>query len=157
MKNKLLTLILSIPLVMTACTTLPNQSGNVYSNQSVHQLQQVYYGRIVDIQRSYVQSEGNILPTLGGAIIGGLLGNQIGGGSGKKVATVAGTIAGGYIGNETYKNYGSTREVKQITFSIDSETGNAHYTVLQADPNNQFYNGQRIKIIQQGNQVRIMP
>jgi uncharacterized protein YcfJ len=35
-----------------------------------------------------------------GAVIGGLIGNQIGGGNGKKLATVAGVIGGGFIGNE---------------------------------------------------------
>jgi uncharacterized protein YcfJ len=35
-----------------------------------------------------------------GAIIGGLIGNQVGGGNGKKLATVAGVIGGGMLGNE---------------------------------------------------------
>lgn len=35
-----------------------------------------------------------------GAVIGGLIGNQVGGGNGKKLATVAGVIGGGIIGNE---------------------------------------------------------
>lgn len=35
-----------------------------------------------------------------GAIIGGLIGNQVGGGNGKKLATLAGMIGGGMIGNE---------------------------------------------------------
>ncbi len=35
-----------------------------------------------------------------GAVIGGLLGNQVGGGNGKKLATVAGIIGGGMLGNE---------------------------------------------------------
>ncbi|HEY1148278.1 MAG TPA: glycine zipper 2TM domain-containing protein [Pseudoduganella sp.] len=35
-----------------------------------------------------------------GAVIGGVLGNQIGGGNGKKLATVAGVLLGGYAGNE---------------------------------------------------------
>ena len=38
-----------------------------------------------------------------GAVIGGLLGNQIGGGSGRKLATIAGVIGGGYVGNEIEK------------------------------------------------------
>ena len=33
-------------------------------------------------------------------MIGGLLGHQIGGGNGKKLATVAGVIGGGMLGNE---------------------------------------------------------
>jgi len=35
-----------------------------------------------------------------GAVIGGLIGNQVGGGNGKKLATLAGVIGGGYLGNE---------------------------------------------------------
>jgi Glycine zipper 2TM domain len=35
-----------------------------------------------------------------GAVVGGLLGNQIGSGNGRKLATVAGIIGGGMVGNE---------------------------------------------------------
>lgn len=35
-----------------------------------------------------------------GAVAGGLLGNQVGGGNGKKLATVVGVLLGGYVGNE---------------------------------------------------------
>ena len=35
-----------------------------------------------------------------GAVAGGVLGNQVGGGNGKKLATVAGVLLGGYVGNE---------------------------------------------------------
>ena len=35
-----------------------------------------------------------------GAVVGGLIGHQIGGGNGKKLATVAGVIGGGFLGNE---------------------------------------------------------
>ncbi len=45
-----------------------------------------------------------------GAVIGGALGNQVGGGSGKKAATVAGAVAGGAIANN------ATRDDKRKTF-----------------------------------------
>jgi uncharacterized protein YcfJ len=51
-----------------------------------------------------VQDEHKIAGTAIGAVVGGLLGNQIGGGSGKKVATVAGAAAGGYTGNRVQGN-----------------------------------------------------
>jgi uncharacterized protein YcfJ len=35
-----------------------------------------------------------------GALIGGILGNQVGSGNGRKLATVAGVIGGGMLGNE---------------------------------------------------------
>ncbi|WP_343583945.1 glycine zipper 2TM domain-containing protein [Herbaspirillum sp.] len=44
----------------------------------------------------------------GGAIVGGLLGNQIGGGTGRTLATVAGAVGGGYAGNEVEKRARTT-------------------------------------------------
>ncbi|KAF3996543.1 glycine zipper 2TM domain-containing protein [Glaciimonas immobilis] len=41
-----------------------------------------------------------------GAVIGGLLGHQVGGGNGRTLATVAGVVGGGYLGNSVAKNYG---------------------------------------------------
>ncbi|MBI6953731.1 uncharacterized protein YcfJ [Pseudomonas sp. TE6288] len=47
-----------------------------------------------------VKDQHQIAGTVVGAIAGGLLGNQIGGGTGKKIATVAGAVGGGYAGNK---------------------------------------------------------
>lgn len=41
-----------------------------------------------------------------GAVVGGLLGNQVGNGRGRTLATVAGVVGGGYLGNTVAKNYG---------------------------------------------------
>ncbi|WP_163560793.1 glycine zipper 2TM domain-containing protein [Halomonas sp. NO4] len=41
-----------------------------------------------------------VVGTAAGAIVGGLLGNQIGGGSGKQIATIAGAVGGGLAGRE---------------------------------------------------------
>ena len=49
--------------------------------------------------------------TIAGAIIGGVLGNQVGGGDGRKAATVAGAIIGGAVGRDIDKrNGGPIRE-----------------------------------------------
>nr|WP_283099337.1 glycine zipper 2TM domain-containing protein [Pseudomonas sp. MWU15-20650] len=47
-----------------------------------------------------VQDQHQIVGTVVGALAGGLLGNQVGGGNGKKLATVAGAVGGGYAGNK---------------------------------------------------------
>lgn len=44
------------------------------------------------------------LGTVAGGVIGGLLGNQVGGGNGKTLATVAGVAGGAYAGNTIEKN-----------------------------------------------------
>jgi uncharacterized protein YcfJ len=38
-----------------------------------------------------------------GAVVGGLLGNQVGKGNGRTLATIAGAVGGGYLGNEVAK------------------------------------------------------
>ena len=47
-----------------------------------------------------VQDSNRIAGTAVGAVVGGLLCNQVGGGNGKKIATVAGAVGGGYAGNQ---------------------------------------------------------
>ena len=46
-----------------------------------------------------VKDEHRLAGTGIGAVVGGLLGNQVGGGNGRTLATVAGAAAGGYAGN----------------------------------------------------------
>lgn len=52
-----------------------------------------------------VKDENQIAGTAAGAVIGGVLGNQVGGGNGKKVATVAGAVVGGIIGKNVQANH----------------------------------------------------
>ncbi|SHM79814.1 Uncharacterized conserved protein YcfJ, contains glycine zipper 2TM domain [Pseudomonas asturiensis] len=47
-----------------------------------------------------VKDQHQIVGSVIGAVAGGLLGNQVGGGNGKKLATVAGAVGGGYAGNK---------------------------------------------------------
>jgi len=57
----------------------------------------------VEVQRN--SRDPNRIPgTATGAVIGGLLGNQVGGGNGKKLATVAGAVAGGAAGRQIQGN-----------------------------------------------------
>lgn len=51
-----------------------------------------------------VKDQHQIAGTVLGAVAGGLLGNQVGGGTGKKIATVAGAVGGGYAGNKVQEH-----------------------------------------------------
>lgn len=51
-----------------------------------------------------VQDQHQIVGSVLGAVAGGLLGNQVGGGHGKKLATVAGAVGGGYAGNKVQEH-----------------------------------------------------
>ena len=49
-----------------------------------------------------------------GAVLGGLLSNQVGGGDGKKIATVLGAVGGGWAGNTVEK-----RMKKETVYQVD--------------------------------------
>lgn len=57
----------------------------------------------VEVQRN-TSDPNRIGGTAAGAVIGGLVGNQIGSGSGRKIATVGGAVAGGAIGRNVQGN-----------------------------------------------------
>jgi outer membrane lipoprotein SlyB len=60
-------------------------------------------GRVTQVQTQTRHGEASGVGAVGGAVVGGLLGNMVGGGNGKKLATVGGAVAGGYAGNEIEK------------------------------------------------------
>ena len=51
-----------------------------------------------------VKDQHQVIGTVAGALIGGVIGHQIGGGTGRDIATVAGAAGGGYAGNRIQKN-----------------------------------------------------
>jgi len=63
------------------------------------------------------KDEHRIAGTAIGAVAGGLLGNQVGGGKGKTLATVAGAVGGGYAGNRIQAN----RQKSQVTTSVEQK------------------------------------
>lgn len=71
------------------------------------------------------------LGAVGGAVMGGLLGHQVGGGDGKKIATVDGAVAGGVAGNEAEKTASATTVWDVLL--VDKDGGMRH-VMLTADP-----------------------
>ncbi|MDP1645559.1 MAG: glycine zipper 2TM domain-containing protein [Thiobacillus sp.] len=59
---------------------------------------------VVINEQAPVKDPNRVAGTAIGAVAGGLLGNQVGGGSGRTLATIAGAAAGGYAGNQVQKN-----------------------------------------------------
>ena len=58
---------------------------------------------VSDVHAVKRKGEGGATGVIGGAVVGGLLGHQLGGGTGKTLATVGGAAAGAYAGNEVQK------------------------------------------------------
>jgi uncharacterized protein YcfJ len=102
------------------------------------------------IERQQVsESSGNrnVGGAIAGALIGGVLGHQVGGGSGKDLATVGGAVAGGVIGSnmgrDSTPHYGS-RDVRRCESTTSGTPaywdvtynfrGQNHQVQMSADP-----------------------
>ena len=59
--------------------------------------------RVLAVHEERREGHASGLGAVGGALVGGLLGHQVGGGNGKTLATVAGAVGGGWAGNEIEK------------------------------------------------------
>ena len=68
------------------------------------------------------QGDGGAVGIVGGAVVGGLLGNQVGDGKGKKIATAAGAVGGAIVGNEIEKRVDTTKRYETVVRFNDGTT-----------------------------------
>ena len=102
----------------------------------------VHCGVIVSIEEVVAKGEGSGMGAVGGAVVGGLLGHQVGGGSGKQIATVVGAVGGAVAGNEVEKRMGSTKK-QEITVKLDDGSS----TVISDSGPAVWHTGDHVKII----------
>ncbi len=97
-----------------------------------------------------VQDQNRLVGTGLGALVGGVLGHQVGGGSGKTLATVAGAAAGGYAGNKIQQKtqqgdtYTTTEQRCSTVYDLKEEPagfavvyeyqGHEHHVHMDTDP-----------------------
>ncbi|MBE0464471.1 MAG: glycine zipper 2TM domain-containing protein [Halomonadaceae bacterium] len=154
MKRLLPVAALSI-LTLAGCANTSPYSGDVYRGNQAQTGQSVSYGTIVAIRPVQIQADsraGGLLGTGGGAIIGGLLGSQVGGGSGRQLATVAGALGGSVAGSAAEDR---ANRVAALEMEIRRDDGSDVVVVQRAD--HQYQAGQRVRLIGSGGNLSIAP
>ncbi|MDN4060479.1 glycine zipper 2TM domain-containing protein [Massilia sp. YIM B02769] len=114
--------------VQVAAADTPKWCGNCGNVESVRAIKQ--------------RAQGSGLGAAGGAVVGGLLGNQIGGGHGRQLATVAGAIGGAVVGNQVEGNMKATTSY-EIRVRLDDGTLRTFHQNSQP----QWRNGDRVRIV----------
>ncbi|BDH46124.1 hypothetical protein TUM12370_21680 [Salmonella enterica subsp. enterica serovar Choleraesuis] len=144
-----------VGLTLAGCANTSTLSGDVYTASEAKQVQSVSYGTITNIRQVQIQAgnDSNIIGTLGGAVLGGFLGNTIGGGTGRSLATAAGAVAGGAAGN---KIESSVDRVQGVELEIRKDDGNT-IMVVQKQGNSRFSVGQRVSMASNGSQITVSP
>lgn len=98
-------------------------------------------GEVVEVKRAPKQCEPTVkhegVNTVLGAVVGGALGNQIGGGSGRDFATVAGVLIGGSVANKNNRENRGKVECEGrgylITVAYVDEYGQVQYHTVRSD------------------------
>ena len=99
-------------------------------------------GVVDSLQEIKVKGRGTGVGAVGGAVVGGLLGNMVGAGRGKALATVAGAVGGGLGGNAIEKNVRANVEHRMV---VRLDNG-SHRTFTQEDPF-PYRTGERVRIV----------
>lgn len=145
--------------VLSGCGNSDIYSGDVYTADQAKQVQQVSYGTVVSVRPIKIQtnaSDGknnNIVGSLGGAILGGFLGNTVGGGAGNKLAIAGGAIGGALLGGEVQNE---VDQVAGVQLEIKQENGSS-IVVVQKGSANQFFPGQPVRLVTNGKQINVSP
>ncbi|MGN6232031.1 MAG: glycine zipper 2TM domain-containing protein [Trinickia sp.] len=87
------------------------------------------------------EGHGTGIGAVGGAVVGGLLGNQFGGGSGRLGMTALGAVGGGFAGNAVEKHLRSTTAYQ---VRVRMENGRLRYFTYRQAP--AFQQGERVRI-----------
>ena len=99
-------------------------------------------GNVESVRAIKQRAQGSGLGAAGGAVLGGLLGNQIGGGHGRQLATVAGAVGGAVVGNQVEGNMKATTSY-EITVRLDD--GSSRTFHQNSSP--RWGTGDRVKVV----------
>ncbi|MHB8471649.1 MAG: outer membrane lipoprotein [Gammaproteobacteria bacterium] len=99
-------------------------------------------GVIASIREINVPASTSGIGLVGGAVVGGLLGNQVGGGHGRDAATVVGAVGGAMAGNEIEKRRNTNTEYEITVRYDDGSTRRFHETSPPA-----WRPGDRVRVV----------
>lgn len=98
-------------------------------------------GTVVAIQQIMSAAKPSGIGAVSGAIIGGVIGHQFGGGDGKKAMTAAGVVGGAMAGNQIEK---SRQTVAGYEVSVQMDNGSSRTFNYNSVP--KFSNGEKVRI-----------
>lgn len=99
-------------------------------------------GVIESVREVAAKGQGTGLGVVGGAVVGGLLGNQVGGGRGQDAMTVVGAVGGAVAGNEVEKRMKTTK-----TYEVTVRLNDGNSRVISEAGVPVWHTGDKVKII----------
>lgn len=135
------------------CFNLQAQS---YERNKAVPVEQVLFGEIISVryitETELIEDRNNGWKTFGGALIGGVIGNQFGDGSGQVAATILGAIIGGSATSDRNPRY-QEKTMKLVELMIETESGEAFMVIQDYDPRMVFNKQDGVRLIYLANKT----
>jgi len=130
-----------------------------YDRNKAVPVEKVLFGSVISVrnitQEELIKDKHNGWRTFGGALMGGIIGNQFGGGSGRDVATILGAIIGGNMTNNNQKQP-KRRVIRLVELLIKVESGEQFMVIQDFDSQMRFHSTDKVRMIYLANDtVRI--
>ena len=121
-----------------------------YERNKAVPVQQVLFGDVKSVrnitEQEIIQDKNNGWETFGGALLGGVIGNQFGGGSGRTVATILGSVIGGSVAhNKQQRNHYQQNHFVELLIQVES--GEQFMVVQDQDQSMRFSKGDNVRLV----------
>lgn len=121
-----------------------------YNRNTAVPVQKVEYATVESVrqvhQQELVEDKNRGWKTFGGALAGGLIGNQFGDGSGRDVATVLGALLGvGMVQNRSPAY--QVRELVLVELMVMTDAGERLMVLQDQDPRMHFNAGDEVRLV----------
>jgi len=130
-----------------------------YERNKAVPVQEVLFGKVQSVrditEQELIQDKNNGWKVFGGALVGGVIGNQFGDGRGQVVATILGALIGASLTDDNHPKY-REKNLRLVEMMIKTEQGQQYMVIQDFDSSMAFESGESIRLIYLANgSVRI--
>jgi len=133
-----------------------NVQAQSYERNKAVPVEKVLFGEVLSVRNitetELIEDQNNGWKTFGGALIGGVIGNQFGDGSGQVAATILGAIIGGSAASERHPQH-RQKTLKLVELMIETESGDAFMVIQDYDPRMVFSSQDGVRLIYLANKT----
>ncbi|WP_281556404.1 glycine zipper 2TM domain-containing protein [Thalassomonas sp. RHCl1] len=137
-------------LCFTLFFTLVSGAQAQYERNKAVPVEKVLFGQVLSVrdisEQELIEDKNHGWKVFGGALIGGVLGNQFGSGSGRTAATILGALLGGSVAGNNNPEYHS-RTLELVELMIRTEDNKEYMVVQDYDSRMVFSTGNEVRMV----------
>ncbi|MBM4181643.1 MAG: glycine zipper 2TM domain-containing protein [Betaproteobacteria bacterium] len=138
-----------LPALLAGCAS--GLGSGDYERTEARRAYEVKMGVVQHVRSVRLEGTDSGVGTVAGGAVGGIAGSEVGGGKGSYVGAVVGAVVGGLAGAAA-EEVATRKPGVEVTVRLDSGRTLA---IVQEDTGEKFAVGDRVRLLESGNQVRV--